>query len=368
MKRVCALCLVLWCIGDIGTMLAAELPSITGIVPNTNGVLLTWDPSTNRFIIEKFSDLTQPSVCCGSSSGLYSSAIHLITSADTQLFYRMQFGLEVVPFPDPILEAAVRSQLATKHLPTNMLYDIDLISLDQLWIFQSGVADLTGLEHCTNLKLLLCNNASNQVTNLAPLSGLTNLFEFWMRQAQVTDVGPLAGVTTLGTLDLSYSQIEDISPLAGLTNMLDLLLDGNRVRDISALSGMRKMDELHLGWNQIGSIDALAGMTNLVSVNLAYNAITNIEPLAGLTNLQVLNLESNQVSDISALSGLTKLFAVLLKSNLITDLSGLITNTSLGGLGSGDYVYLQGNPLSSFAHTNQIPFLTNHQVTVYYDP
>lgn len=65
-----------------------------------------------------------------------------------------------------------------------------------------------------------------------------------------------------------------------------------------------------------------------------------------MNNLQWLGLDNNQIVDITPLHQLDKLQRLNLNSNRIEDLTPLIANP---GLGSGDEVYLDGNPLSAQA-------------------
>ena len=46
---------------------------------------------------------------------------------------------------------------------------------------------------------------------------------------QITDVNPLAGVTNLYWLSLNNNQIADVSPLARLTNLKELYLTDNPI-------------------------------------------------------------------------------------------------------------------------------------------
>ena len=79
-------------------------------------------------------------------------------------------------------------------------------------------------------------------------------------------------------LDLSNNQITDISPLAGLTNLTNFGL-------------------LNLGRNKISDLSPLAGLTNLERLNLSYNQISDLSPLKGLTNLKSLDLSGNPIPE-----------------------------------------------------------------------
>ena len=131
-------------------------------------------------------------------------------------------------------------------------------------------------------------------------------------------------------------------PLAGLTNLATLLLQNNRISDLSPL----------------------ARLTNLTRLGVANNNISDLTPLAGLTNLATLGLHGNRISDLSPLAGLTNLAKVVLRNNRISDLSPLVVNT---GLGSGNTVKVQGNPLSFLSFRTQIPTLQSRGVTVEFE-
>src|SRR5690606_21510137 len=74
-------------------------------------------------------------------------------------------------FPDQNLEAAVRDVL--KKSDKDALAEADLKNVYILKAQDSKIADLTGLEKCTNLAEL--NLAQNEIKDLKPLGELKNL-------------------------------------------------------------------------------------------------------------------------------------------------------------------------------------------------
>ena len=87
--------------------------------------------------------------------------------------------------------------------------------------------------------------------------------------------------------------------------------------------------------------------------------------MEGLNKLTWLDLAQNYIlSDISALSRLNNLIVLRLDRNSISDISPLVENT---GLGSGDRVFLEGNPLNSASINTHIPALQRRGVTVEFD-
>ena len=137
--------------------------------------------------------------------------------------------------------------------------------------------------------------------------------------------------------------------------------------DISDLTGLEfatNLTELNLWGNSISDISPVAGLISLTFLDLDGNAFSDISPVAGLTNLTFLDIWGTPISDISPVAGLTNLTVLGLGYNSISDLSPLIANT---GLGEGDEVYVQGNPLSYLSiHTHTLT-LKNRGVKIEFD-
>jgi Leucine-rich repeat (LRR) protein len=80
-------------------------------------------------------------------------------------------GAEIqVNFPDSNLEAKIRDAISK---PTGTIYGTDLEQLTYLNASYSSITNLTGLEYCINLISL--NLYKNQISDISPLAGLTNL-------------------------------------------------------------------------------------------------------------------------------------------------------------------------------------------------
>ncbi|HOS67503.1 MAG TPA: hypothetical protein PLI54_06160, partial [Methanoculleus sp.] len=77
---------------------------------------------------------------------------------------------EAVSFPDTDLEAAVRDAL---DKPRGDITTDDMAGLGALDAEDKGISDLSGLEHAVNLRGLDLD--SNEISDLGPLAGLTDL-------------------------------------------------------------------------------------------------------------------------------------------------------------------------------------------------
>ena len=118
--------------------------------------------------------------------------------------------------------------------------------------------------------------------------------------------------------------------------------------------------ELNLG-GITGTQITADDMATLTHLNAENAAITDLTGLETATNLQHLNLIGNAVTDISPLTGLTNLKVLRLEGNAISDLSPLVANV---GLGNGDKVVVDDNPLSETSINSHLPVLVDRGVWV----
>jgi len=324
------------------------------------------------------------------------------------VYYQAAYAV-VVDIPDPNLEALIRETIGK---PEGDITDADLQGITSLnsrhgynTPDEEKIADLTGLEYCTNLQelrlsynhiidisvlagllklqLLLLDN--NQIIDISALADLTNLQLLWLAKNQITDISALAGLLKLQELALGGNQLTDLSALSGLLKLHKLTLANNQITDLSALSELLNLQWLALNNNRIIEISALSGLMNLQWLALYFNHIIDISALSGLNKLRNLNIVSNQISDIFALSGLLKLQELRLGYNQISDISALSELINLKwlhlsdnqisdiqplvdnpGIDSGDEVWLDHNPLNYASQKTHILTLEGRGVYVEY--
>ena len=136
-------------------------------------------------------------------------------------------------------------------------------------------------------------------------------------------------------------------------------------------SEMATLTRLEASNANISDLTGLAFAANLTELELGperianewknSNAVKDLSPLAGLTRLTQLHLPNNNISNILPVANLTNLTWLHLSNNNISDLSPLVANT---GLGTGDRVYVRGNPLSHRSIHIHIPALQNRGVII----
>ena len=245
---------------------------------------------------------------------------------------------QVVDIPDPNLRTAIETALGKASGAT--ITAADMAKLPHLEARNANIGDLTGLEGAINLTRL--DLGENAIRDISVLAVLTNLTELYLDSNNITDISVLAGLPNLIDLALGYNAITDHSILSGLTNLIGLDLRGTNTSDLSVVSGLTKLERLFIDSNGISDLSPLAGLTKLKAIGLNLNSISDLSPLRGLTNLEWMRLVGNN----------------------ITDLSPLTANT---GLGSGDKIEIQGNPLNYASIKTHIPNLKNRGVTVEFD-
>lgn len=223
---------------------------------------------------------------------------------------------EVVDIPDPNLRAAIEWELDKAAGDT--ITTTDMESLTMLDAREINVSDLTGLEYATNLIALALDDNS----------------------------------------------LSDISLLSGLNNLTHLSLGKNSISNILPLSRLSNLTHLWLHYNSLSDISVSSGLTQLTVLWLSHNSISDISAVAGLTHLTELRLHNNSISDISAVSGLNNLIYLYLGNNNISDILPLVSNT---GLGSGDRVFVNNNPLNAASINTHIPALQSRGVKVHFD-
>ena len=194
---------------------------------------------------------------------------------------------EEVRIPDTELADAIHKAL---RLDEGEL--IGVTAMRELTELRAGdrreIADLTGLEHATQLEYLILSGTG--VSDVSALANLTNLETLHLIGTNVLDISALANLTNLEGLNLSRTNVSDISALANLTNLEGLYLLNTNVSDISALANLTKLKWLVLENTGVSDVSALANLTNLEVLHLDLTNVSDISALANLPNLKELQL------------------------------------------------------------------------------
>ncbi len=109
----------------------------------------------------------------------------------------------------------------------------------------------------------------------------------------------LSGAPLLMTyLDLRTTSVTDLSPLSALTNLTSLKLPAESVTDLSPLGALTNLTSLRLSAESATDISPLSALTNLTSLDLSINPATDISPLLQLVALEKLTIFSQSAGDL----------------------------------------------------------------------
>lgn len=275
---------------------------------------------------------------------------------------------------------AVAEVLAPKVTIGTEEYSTALTKLDlsEQGLTDSDIQNLREMTHLVELDL-----RGNDLTDLSPLSGLTDLEQLRLSgdisgNEVLQNLTPLSGLTNLRTLHIPASSITDLSPIAGLTKMEDLALNGgsgdiSSVSDFSALANMTELKELYLFADGISDLSFLTNLTKLESLRISCGSsasaqYTDLSPLRNLTNLRQLELYASSAEaplDITPLAGMTQLQSLRMGNNIadLTPLSGLtkLKTLNLGDqMGSVDHQFQSLEPLRGLTNLTDITIRNQH--------
>ena len=235
-------------------------------------------------------------------------------------------GLE--EFPDEVRDLSWLRRLDCSNTQVSDLAPLaGLSSLQELGCSDTQVSDLAPLAGLSSLKRLGCSGT--QVSDLAPLAGLSNLQRLYCLRTQVSDLAPLAGLSSLQRLYCWDTPVSDLAPLAGLSSLQRLDCWDTPVSDLAPLAGLSSLQRLDCWDTPVSDLAPLAGLSGLQWLNCSGTQVSDLAPLAGLSDLQLLNCSRTQVSDLAPLAGLSSLQVLDCAVTPVSDLAPLAGLSSL---------------------------------------
>jgi internalin A len=225
--------------------------------------------------------------------------------------------------------------------------------------------DLSGIAKCTGLEKL--SLMFNDLTDITPLAGLTNLVELNIsRSFHLSDAQVIKNFTKLKSLEIGWSNIRDISFLEDTPEIEMLDMYGLWIKDYSPLMKLPHLKDLSLtilDKNNIRIIDKLTGLTHL---EIEYVRIKDISFLENFENLQKMSIHGfNQPwpfgnsPDIKFLKNMKSLKDLSLKSMTINDLAPVGELTELESLELHDVNLRSYKTLSRLTNLKELTLFQN---------
>lgn len=205
-------------------------------------------------------------------------------------------------FPDQALRTYVTDYCDTNK--DNKLSAAECEAVQCIDLFEmkiTKVADMTGIEHFTNLhELIACNN---QIATL-DLSGMTKLEKLDVSGCGKLQSLKLAGCSALTQLDASSCALTTLD-LTGCSALKTVACSYNALTALD-VSAAEKLTTLECSANRLTALD-LSGHKELKVLTCSLNALTKLD-LTGCTALESLDCSDNALAALD-LSGCTALNA-----------------------------------------------------------
>jgi Leucine-rich repeat (LRR) protein len=194
--------------------------------------------------------------------------------------------------------------------------------LKNLRLTVCNVTDISAVAELKGLRKLDATGCMG-ITDVKPLSGLTELVEVSLQRTAVKDIAPLANLAKLEALDLGATKI-DLAQLKSFKRLKRLSLVGIDAKDWSPLAGLAELEDVSLASTNIKDLQMLAKATKMKRLYASYSQkLADISAVANMSELQHLEIKSTPAKSLAPLAKLAKLERVALVGTNITDLSPL---------------------------------------------
>lgn len=190
----------------------------------------------------------------------------------------------------------------------NALNSFNLDNLEELYLANNSISDISPLEKLSSLQILDLKN--NQVDNLASLSGMKNLRRLYLSDNKLTAINRdhIKNWESIELLDLSNTNS------ASSNNSID----DNDVANLGNIPN-RTLEKLYLSGNSgITNFNNLGGITSLKEIHLSNVGIIEIVDSQGdieIDRLDELDLSKNNINNIGALNQLEFIGSLDLSEN-----------------------------------------------------
>ncbi|MGX7042963.1 hypothetical protein [Leuconostoc holzapfelii] len=153
------------------------------------------------------------------------------------------------------------------------LTQLQKLNLSQLGMTNQDLKLISGMGHLQNLAI----DFNGNISDLTPISQLTQLTNLDFSKDAVSDLTPLQPLSQLANLTLSNNLVTDLTPLRHLSQLASLTILRNQVRDLSPLKDLRQLTALNAKYQFI-TLPSLA-----LPLNQPYHVALNATDIDGST-------------------------------------------------------------------------------------
>ena len=222
-----------------------------------------------------------------------------------------------ITFTEPLIEAAVRSQLGVD--PNTVLSAGMLSNVKGIYIFGTDV-------YADPMEFFSQNRDDHTFGPIHTLDDLTllpNLEELHIILQENINISALARMSKLKVVELKHVRLADIYPLTDIKMLREASLFDSGLSDVSALQSCHWLETLDVGYNAIKSMAQIGEHPYLRSLCLRGLRMATLDGIEMLPNLRIITLAKASIDDITALTKLNYLEEIYATRGLMNDLAAL---------------------------------------------
>ncbi len=178
----------------------------------------------------------------------------------------------------------------------------DLIELD---ISNTLIEDLNPIRNLKKLEVF--NLSGSAVSTLASLRYINSLTEINLSNTLVDNIDVMANLSSLSRINISYSKVINLLPLENAVNLSRLEASGTRISDLSPLNNLPRLSDLNISNSAINSLNTIDSLIAIQNLNIDSTQISSLEPLSESINLSVIQANNTQISNLQPLNNHDKL-------------------------------------------------------------
>mgnify|MGYP003289685856 CR=1 FL=1 len=183
------------------------------------------------------------------------------------------------------------------------------------------ITNLDPLSELSELSVLNCSGTN--VSDITPIRNLNGIIELNISGTKITDISNLKYANVVQNFNADSTQIKDISIIGYYEDLINLSVSNTNVSDISSLSGCENLTTLNLSKTLVNEIASISNLSKLHDLDISNTYVGNLDSIKNLENLQFLNLENTPVTDLKEISNLKKLNEINLSNTEVTSLEPL---------------------------------------------
>ena len=188
----------------------------------------------------------------------------------------------------------------------------EALTVVSLYVSNSNIYDLSGIENFANLKTFTCSNNLLTTLETSSLYNLQNL-DCRYNELQVLNLNYLSN---LQNLNCEFNQLTALDT-SGLNNLQSIHCSNNQLSSLN-IQGMGNLIELYCDYNHLTTLNA-NDLDNLLYLSCIYNELTTLM-LHNLNNLQRLECRNNQLTTLDLSNSIHMEFVGCQYNNQLTSL------------------------------------------------